>query len=296
MTQAPAARGNDAAGLTLLVATTIGWGLNWPAMKLLLAELPVLSTRAVGGGIGFLVLLGVVLARRESLAVPLRLWPLLTLAALLNVTAWMGLASFSLLWLAASEATIVCYTVPVWASLMAWAVLGERPGATRILGLLLALSGLAVLMLGKGIDVGLAKAPGLALGLASAILFSLGTVLTKRWPLGLPPTTSTVWQVAVGIAPLAVLAVIFDPPGFATLSPLGWVLIAYGGVFALGLCYLGWFAALRRLPASAATAGTLFTPVVGVLSAALVLGEPLGWRELSALALTVSGVLLAIRG
>ena len=42
--------------------------------------------------------------------------------------------------------------------------------------------------------------------------------------------------------------------------------------------------------------GRLLTPVVGVLGAALLLGEAFGWREAAALALTVSGVLLAIRG
>jgi drug/metabolite transporter (DMT)-like permease len=291
----PAAR-PDGAGLALLAATTLGWGLNWTAMKLLLAELPVLSTRAAGGALGFAVLLAVALARRESLAVPAALWPRLVLVSLLNVTAWMGLASFSLLWLAAAEATIVCYTMPVWAALMAWAVLGERPAPSRIAGLLLALAGLLLLVLGQGIGVGWAKAPGVAFGLGSAVLFSLGTVLTKRWPLGLPPTASVVWQVGVGILPLAVLALVFDPPAIMTLSPLGWALIGYGGVFALGLCYLSWFAALRRLPASLASLGTLLTPMVGVASAAIVLGEPFGWREAGALALTLSGVALAVRG
>ena len=288
--------GADAAGLALLFATTLGWGLNWPAMKLLLEELPVLSTRAAGGALGFAVLGAVALARHESLAVPVALWPRLVVVSLLNVTAWMGLASFSLLWLTAAEATIVCYTMPVWAGLMAWAMLGERLGPARIGGLALALAGLGLLVLGKGVDVGLAKAPGVAFGLGSAILFSLGTVVTKRWPLGLPPTASTVWQVGVGIAPLAVAAVLFDPPAFGNLSLLGWGLIAYGGVFALGLCYLAWFAALRRLPASLASLGTLLTPVVGVASAALVLGEPFGWREASALGLTLAGVALAVRG
>jgi drug/metabolite transporter (DMT)-like permease len=286
----------DAAGLALLLATTIGWGLNWPAMKLLLAELPVLSTRAAGGGLGFAVLLAVALARRESLVVPVALWPRLVLVSLLNVTAWMGLASFSLLWLSAAEATIVCYTMPVWAVLMAWAILGERPGVARIAGLVLALSGLALLVLGQGVAVGLDKAPGVALGLGSAVLFSLGTVVTKRWPLALPPTAGAVWQIGVGIAPLMVLALVFDPPGFGTLSLQGWALIAYGGVFALGLCYLSWFAALRRLPASLASLGTLLTPMVGVAGAAIVLGEPFGWREATALALTLSGVALAARG
>jgi drug/metabolite transporter (DMT)-like permease len=256
----------------------------------------VLSTRAAGGALGFAVLLVVALARRESLRVPRALWPLLVVASLLNVTAWMGLASFSLLWLSAAEATIVCYTMPVWAVLMAWAVLGERPRAARLAGLALAMSGLGLLVLGQGVAVGLDKAPGVALGLGSAVLFSLGTVVTKRWPLALPPTAGAVWQIGIGIAPLAVLAVLFDPPGFGTLSPLGWALIAYGGVFALGLCYLSWFAALRRLPASLASLGTLLTPMVGVAGAALVLGEPFGWREAGALALTLSGVALAARG
>ncbi|MEO3473206.1 DMT family transporter [Roseomonas sp. CAU 1739] len=286
----------DGTGLALLLVTTIGWGLNWPAMKLLLAEWPVLTTRASAGVVGLAVLLAVTMARRESLAVPWSLWPRLVLTSLLNVTAWMGLASFSLLWLSAAEATIVCYTMPVWAALMAWAILGEKPGPARIAGLLLALSGLALLVLGRGVAVGLEKAPGVAFGLGSAILFSLGTVVTKRWPLGLPPTCATVWQVGLGILPLGLLAAAFDHPDIARLSMLDWALLAYGGVFALGLCYLSWFAALRRLPASLASLGTLITPMVGVASAAFFLGEPFGWREATAMGLTLSGVGLALRG
>jgi drug/metabolite transporter (DMT)-like permease len=38
------------------------------------------------------------------------------------------------------------------------------------------------------------------------------------------------------------------------------------------------------------------TPVVGVIAAAVFLGEPLGLREVAALSLTIGGVVLAIRG
>lgn len=292
----PNAARPDPGGLALLLATAIGWGLNWPAMKVLLVELPVLTTRSTAGVLGFAVLLAVAAALREDLSVPRRLWPRLALISMLNVTAWMGLASFSLLWLAAAEATIVCYTMPVWAVLMAWAILGEKPGAQRLAGLALALAGLAVLVFGRGVALGIEKAPGVALGLGSAVLFSLGAVVTKRWPLGLPPTTATVWQVGIGMAPLLAGAALFDRPGLGALSWQGWALIAYGGVFALGFCYLSWFAALRRLPASLATLGTLVTPMVGVASAAWFLGEPFGWREAASLALTLSGVALAVRG
>ena len=292
----PPARGTDAAGLALLLVTTIGWGLNWPAMKVLLEDLPVLTTRAMGGGLGLVVLLAVALALREDLAVPRALWARLVAVSLLNVTAWMGLASFSLLWLTAAEATIVCYTMPVWAALMAWAILGERPSPMRVAGLVLALSGLAVLVFGKGIAVGVEKAPGVALGLGSAVMFSLGTVVTKRWPLGLPPTSSVIWQMGLGCTPLLFGALLFEAPDFGAVTTQGWLLMLYGGIGPLGLCYLTWFGALRRLPAAAAAAGTLLTPVVGVASAAFFLGEPLGLREVAALSLTVSGVVLAVRG
>jgi len=265
-------------------------------MKLLLAEVPPLTIRAIGAAIAVVLLATIAAARAERLAVPPSLFPQLLLASLLNVTAWMGLATFSLLWLAAGEATIVCCTMPVWASLFAWLILGEPISPRRALALLVGFSGLAVLVLGPGLDVGLAKLPGVGFALAAAILFSLGAVIGKRWPIAMPPTSLAAWQTGLGCAPLALGAILFDRADPAGFSAASWWLLLYGGIGPIGLCYVAWFAALRRLPASAAAAGTLLTPVVGVLAAAALLGEPLGARELLALSLTVGGVLLAIRG
>jgi drug/metabolite transporter (DMT)-like permease len=39
----------------------------------------------------------------------------------------------------------------------------------------------------------------------------------------------------------------------------------------------------------------LLVPVIGVVSAALILGEPLGLREIAAMVLTLGGVTLALR-
>lgn len=286
----------ETAGLVLLLATVIGWGLNWPAMKLLLEEVPPFSIRAASAAVGVALLAAIAARRGESLAVPPNLFPRLTLAALLNVTAWMGLASFSLLWLAAGEATIVCYTMPVWASIFAWIVLGERITARRLMALGVGFAGLLVLVLGDGLDVGMAKLPGVGFALAAALLFSLGTVVTKRWPVAMPPASLVAWQTGLGCLPLLIGALIFDSVDVAAISTQSWLLLLYGGIAPLGLCYLAWFAALKRLPASAAAAGTLLTPVVGVITAALFLGEPLGLREVLALSLTIGGVVLAIRG
>jgi drug/metabolite transporter (DMT)-like permease len=71
--------------------------------------------------------------------------------------------------------------------------------------------------------------------------------------------------------------------------------MAYMTVVPMGLCYVCWFAALRRLPPSTASIGTLLVPIIGVTAAAYALGEPFGVKEIAALILTLSGVALALR-
>ena len=283
-------------GLALLAVAVIGWGSNWPPLKLLLQELPPMAARAWPGLLAAALLAAVVLATGTSLRVPRGLWPRLILAALLNITAWMGLATLSLGWLSASEGAIVAYTMPVWAALLAWPVLGEVPTPKRLAALALSMAGVVLVIAGKGIDIGLAKLPGVGFSLAGCSLFALGTVMTKRWPLAMPPGAAVAWQVALGMVPLVVATLAFETPDWAAVSTRGWVSMAYMAVLPLCLCYLAWFAALRRLPAGLATQGTLLAPVVSVAGAALFLGEPFGVREVGSLALVLGGVVLAVRG
>ena len=101
------------AGLMFLAITSVGWGFNWPVTKYLLSELPVLTFRGVTGIIGAALLAAIALAMGQSLRVARNLWPRLMLAALLNVTGWMVLMGLALLWLPASEAALIAYTMPI---------------------------------------------------------------------------------------------------------------------------------------------------------------------------------------
>src|SRR5262245_41669118 len=139
------------AGLMFLAITSVGWGFNWPVTKFLLSELPPLTLRGSTGVIGAALLAVLALARSQSLKVERRLWPRLMLLALLNVTGWMVLMGLALLWLPASEAALIAYTMPVWASIIAWPVLGERPTVLRPIALVMAFAGLAASMRGSGI-------------------------------------------------------------------------------------------------------------------------------------------------
>jgi drug/metabolite transporter (DMT)-like permease len=128
----------------------------------------------------------------------------------------------------------------------------------------------------------------------AAMLFALGSVLSKRAPLNMPPFAAVVWQIGLGAVPLLV-GMLIERPDLHALDVRGGLALVSSGALANGLGYITWFSALRRLPASLVSIGSLLVPMIGVLASATALGEPLGWREAGALALTLSGVTIASR-
>jgi probable blue pigment (indigoidine) exporter len=288
-------RGNFAAGFAFLMVTSVGWGLNWPVTKYLLNDLPPLSMRGISGLIGAATLAFIAIARRETLAVPRHLWLQLFLTSIMAVSAWAGLIAVALLWLNAGEAAVLGSSNPVWVSLLAWPLLGERISALRVVAIFIALAALAVLFGVDGFDARADKLPGIAFALAATIGTSIGTILIKRFPAQLPAISFAAWQLFLGCLVVTVIGLTIEQPHFENLSTKGWLLFSYMTFVQFCICYVCWFAALKRLPASTAATGTLVVPVVGVIASAIALHEPLGVREIGALLLTLASVMLAVR-
>ncbi|MBV9736346.1 MAG: DMT family transporter [Acidisphaera sp.] len=286
--------GDLAVGLACLLATAICWGLNWPLIKYLLTQVPPFSMRGFAGLLGAAVAFGFACAGRERLRPPAGQWQPLIASALLNIAAFMGASTFGMMWLSASEAVIIAYTMPLWAVLFAWPILHERPRAARLLALALGLSGVAVLMGAQPMQASWSKLPGVAIAFTGAWMFGLGTVLAKRRPPSMPPFASVAWQLVLGSTPFA-LPALLEHPHWGALPGRAWAGLLYLGMVPMVFAYVTWFRALRLLPAATAAIGTLMVPIVGVFGSALLLGEPLGLRQLAALGLTVAGVGLAVR-
>jgi probable blue pigment (indigoidine) exporter len=281
-------------GLLLLLVTAVGWGVNWPVMRILLSELPPFSIRALSAIAGTCAAFAAARLAGERLRVPPGQWRTLLTSTVLNLGSFMVLSILAVQFLGASEAVIVVYTFPLWATVLAWPVLGERLTLLRVVALVLGLCGVFVLMAhgAAGEPAGYRRLPGLICGLSAAVLFALGAVLTKRRPLVMPPITAVGWQVGITAIPLSLVS-LTETPNWAAVDLQGWLGCLFLSTIPLVLCYITWFRALRLLPASTASIGTLLVPAVGVFTAALALGEPLGLRQLAALGLTVGGVALA---
>ncbi|MEK9279438.1 MULTISPECIES: DMT family transporter [unclassified Bradyrhizobium] len=281
-------------GFLCLCVTAFGWALNWPLMKLLLQQWPPLFARGLAGICAATILAMLALSRKETLAVPREVIPRLLFATFTNVFAWMGLGTVAMKYVTVGEGALLAYTMPIWAMLFAWPVLHTRPTIRDVAGLVLGVAGVALLLSGNGLAFSADKLLGIALALSCAILFALGNVLNRK-PLPMPPLVVVAWQVGLGCATMLILGVLFEHPDTTAITPLGLGCFIYMTLVPMGVCYVTWFETLRRLPPTSASTGMLMVPAIGVVSAAIILGESLGLREGAAMALTLGGVTLALQ-
>ena len=288
-------RGVAPASLLLLAALALFWGLAWPAMKIVLDEMPVLGFRVISCAAGAVALL---LARLsgEPIRLPLRVLPSLTMVALLNVTLWQICMAFGLALMPAGRASIIAYTMPAFATFFGWLFLHEHLTTARLCGLALSMAGIAILVapeFGRFI----AEPLGMLLMVMAAAAWAGGTVGMKyfRWPFSILQNTG--WQFAIGGIPIALSAIAMgSDPHLGALSARAWASLLYVVTFPTLFCQWAWFKAVDMLPGSISAIGSLAIPVVGTLSAAVLLGEPLDVFELVALGLVVMGLALVALG
>jgi drug/metabolite transporter (DMT)-like permease len=138
---------------------------------------------------------------------------------------------------------------------------------------------------------------GVLLMVMAAASWAGGTVGMKyfRWPFSIMQNTG--WQFVIGGIPIVLSAIVTgSDPHLGALSARAWAALLYVVTFPTLFCQWAWFKAVDMLPGSISAMGSLAIPVVGTLSAAALLGEPLDGFELAALGLVVVGLaLVALR-
>ena len=165
----------------------------------------------------------------ESIRIPRAWWGRLATLAFFNIAGWNGFVLFGVQQLPAGRSAIIAYTMPIWATLIAMAVLHEPLNRRKVVGLALGMLGMAMLL---GDDIRhIRSAPtGALLILAAAILWAFGTVLLRKWKPPFAQNALSGWMMLLGWMPLAILAPFFDPhPAsyLAHLSGKAWFAIVY---------------------------------------------------------------------
>lgn len=281
--------GSSRQGALLLLALGFAWGSFWPLMKLALDELPILTFRALCAEAGGVLVLALAVLARQRLAVPREEWVPLLWLSLFTTTGWLCFTALGVTEIGSGRAVLLAYTMPLWSFLLGVLMLNERPAPRRWAGLLVALSGVAV-MLSQDAARLLGAPLGVLAMLGAALSWAGGSVALKRRTWRTPSLTLVGWQSVVGGVPICLAAAFVDAGELKPLSPTGWFALAYTIVVGTVFGVWAWFRCVQLLSISVASLGVLLVPVIGLTSSALLLDEALGWPEWTALALIVCGL------
>lgn len=285
--------GLPAAGFVLLAAVTLIWGVNWPIMKIGLGALPPFTFRAaMVSASGILIL---VLARflGQRTSAPRAAWPPLLISTFFNVTLWHAFSAFGVHAMESGRASVIAFTMPLWAAVLARVFLAEPIGGRRLLALALGAGGIGALI-SRDFARFAADPTGPLMMTGAAVAWAAGTLWQKRIGWAIPVLPHTGWQLFLGGLPIIAAALVFDPAEAARWSPDIVLLVAYSIVMPLGFCYWAWYKVVILFPTHVAAIGTLMIPALGVASGAAILGEPFGAAEIAALVLVTAAIALTL--
>jgi len=256
----------------MLVAISFAWGLTWPAMRIALDEIPPFSMRVVTLGLGAGALFAVARLQGRSFALgSAKNCAHLIVSGILNVLSFSLFSVIAMLFASTGRVAMLSYTMPIWAAVFAWFVLGERLTRARIVALALCAAGMAILiypLLQTGSVIGLAIAIGIAVSWAA------GTVYVKWARMTGDPIANAAWQIlAAFVIVTACLPFAEGSLHLTQASALAVFATIFAGLVGSGLAYFLWFGIIGRIPAMTASLGVLSAPVIGVLSTAALLGE-----------------------
>jgi O-acetylserine/cysteine efflux transporter len=117
---------------------------------------------------------------------------------------------------------------------------------------------------------------------------------------GVNMTALFIWASLVPPIPMLGLSILAEGPApFATIAAMslqGWLAVAYVAFISTVLGFSIWGALLSRHPAAVITPFALLIPVVGLSTAALVLGETVTRGEAIAALVVLAGLALSVLG
>lgn len=178
---------------------------------------------------------------------------------------------------------------PLLVAATTWVVTGRRPRRLDLVVGAVAAVGVALVVIRPGATV---DAVGVAAALVANIAFSIGVVLTKRFPAPPDRVRDTGRQLlisAIVIVPVA-LAVEGAPPDLSATNVVGF---GYLSVVATGIAFVIWFSGIRRLPTQAPPVLGLAAPVTGALLGWIVLDQSLAPSQLLGFVITIAAVAYA---
>ncbi|MDB5868575.1 MAG: transporter permease [Polaromonas sp.] len=217
-------------------------------------------------------------------------WGRLLVLSALNIGFFQAFLFVAAYRLPGGVAAVVGAIQPLLVMGLAWSVDRRQPTPVAVGASVLAVGGMAALLLSPGAAWNPA---GISAALAGTTCMAAGTYLARRWRPNAPVLAFTGWQLLAGGLMLAPVAWAVDPPlpALTTTHVLGY---AYLSVFGALLAYALWFRGIARLSPVAVSSLGLLSPLTAVILGWALLGQAMTGMSLVGL-VTVFASILAVQ-
>jgi drug/metabolite transporter (DMT)-like permease len=276
----------------IFLALGVMWGSSYLFIKIGIETVTPLTLVALRLGIGALLLAGVVVVARERLPRRPMAYLHLTVMATLNIVVPFSLITWAELSVPSSLAAILTAAVPLFAVVIAAAVLRNEPMTPqRLVGLGIGFVGVVVLTGPAALASGGSITAVVAL-LVAAASYATATVYARRTLTGMRPVVPAFLQVAIAFVISTVLAFSLEAPLAVELGGPAIVSLLWLGLLGSGVAYLAYFRLIGSWGATRTAAVAYLLPVVGIILGTLVANETIDLRVVAGTALVIGGVAL----
>lgn len=277
--------------LVLLAAL---WGASFLFMRACAAEFGALPTAAARVAIATLFLLPIALWRGLGAAFAPH-WKAILAVGIFNSGMPFALFCFALLTIDSGLAAVLNATAPMFGALVAWAWFRERPGGSRILGLVIGFAGVAMLA-SRNVDfrsgsVGDASLWAVLACLGGCLCYGIAASATRRYLSGASPLAIAAGS-QIGATVFLALPAVWLWPTHTPSARAWWALLVLG-VACTGIAYILFFRLIASAGPARALTVTFLVPVFAVFYGSVFLGEQITRWTLICAAVIVCGVALS---
>ena len=275
------------------------WGASFIATKVALRDITPVTVVWMRFTMGVLILGLAVAMRKQFTLLNRNEWLYFALLGFLGITFHQWLQSNGLQTSEAGTTAWIVSTTPVFMALLGWVVLRERLSWIRVSGILLAFVGVLLVVYDgdlSAISLRSFGKPGDILILISAINWAVFSVLSRRGLKQYPATLMMFYVMSFGWLFISIL--FFATQNISEIGQLtlnGWTGVTFLGIFCSGLAYIAWYDALQALTTAQTGVFLYIEPLVAVIVAFLILGEPVTAALLIGGAIILLGVWLVNR-
>lgn len=289
----PDKRGGKRKAYLALFLTSTLWGTTWVASKIGINAMPALQMAAIRQLIaGSCFVLFFLIVKKQPFPTA-KQWQWLIIMGILMFVFANGLSTWSLKYIPTGLSALIGALYPLSVVIIERIFFKAKPiTPLTLLGFILGVAGIAIVFYENAFN-GISSffVVGIALSFIAMLSWSIGTVFISRNKAQLNPYYATGWQMILSGFLLFTIAKVTQPTIPVDKIPLtGWLVILYLVIFGSIITFIAFIYSMKKLSPAIASLFAYFNPLIAIIIAGFLLGEPLTLNILWGSIVTVAGV------